>query len=288
MGCFALILVLAFVLWLFSIDSALGWIGVVGLVVAGIVLAVKDQQKKDEEITSRKYGINDILERLKQEESIVLSQKYFSDSMESGIGIDEENKKVVLLYNQDGVSEGKVFSYRDILKSEVIEDDVSVTNTSRTSQIGGAILGGLLAGGVGAIIGGLSGSTNSSKEVFKIDLRITANDTQKPVYTINFLTADILDFNGKPFPIKKDDQKYKLSAEKVNHWYALISVLIKQADEEDRVKVVESSNNTTTIIQENLSNISVADELQKLHELLKQNIITQEEFDKQKLKILSL
>jgi hypothetical protein len=64
-----------------------------------------------------------------------------------------------------------------------------------------------------------------------------------------------------------------------NHWFSLISVLIKQADEKDNApnEAVKSGNDQR----------NVADELLKLSELMKQGIITGDEFEKQKRKLLS-
>lgn len=113
------------------------------------------------------------------------------------------------------------------------ENGVSVTETSRSSQIGGAILAGIVAGGVGAIIGGLSGKTTTT-EIKNFELRIIFNNTENPVFIINF-------------------QHY---FEQANHWYSLITVLIKQADKEDEFKSRKEASSS-----------SVVDELQKLAEL---------------------
>ena len=75
------------------------------------------------------------------------------------ICVDEIKKKVAFI---DG-EKYRIYNYRDILSSEVLIDGNEVVKTSRTSQIGGALVGGILAGGVGAIIGGLS--AEQTKEV---------------------------------------------------------------------------------------------------------------------------
>jgi hypothetical protein len=75
----------------------------------------------------------------------------------------------------------KIFSYRDILESEVLEDGHSVTKTSRSSQLAGTLVGGLLLGGVGAIIGGLSGKKTTHKKVTRIELKVVVNDTSHPI-----------------------------------------------------------------------------------------------------------
>ncbi|WP_232540548.1 hypothetical protein [Lysinibacillus fusiformis] len=48
--------------------------------------------------------------------------------------------------------------FKDVLSIEIVEEDVSITRSSRRSQLGGALVVDLLAGGVGAIIGGNTGA----------------------------------------------------------------------------------------------------------------------------------
>lgn len=49
-------------------------------------------------------------------------------------------------------------------------------NLRNVRQIGGVVVGGLLLGGVGAIIGGLSGKTETSGKISRIDLRLIVNE----------------------------------------------------------------------------------------------------------------
>lgn len=162
-----------------------------------------------------------------------------------------------------------MLSYRDILSSEISEDSVTVTKTARSSQLGGALIGGLALGGTGAIIGGLSGKITSSNKVSKINVSITVNRTRNPLRNISFMNVEC----------EKDKFIYKNAMKQAQHWHALMVVLIKQADSEDTEKVEEAPKS--------LSDRSVADELAKLGELRKQGLLTNEEFLSQKAKLLS-
>ena len=84
-----------------------------------------------------------------------------------------------------------VISYRDILSSEVFEDGETITKTARSSQLGGTLVGSLVLGGVGTIIGGLSGKKTSSNKVNRIDLRVTVNRTETPLHDINFMNVEV-------------------------------------------------------------------------------------------------
>lgn len=85
------------------------------------------------------------------------SQKVMDNDGNSGIAVDEGRKKVCLIKQSMGNIDLDVLTYRDILSSEIFENGVTITKTARGNQLGGALIGGLALGGVGAIIGGLSG-----------------------------------------------------------------------------------------------------------------------------------
>lgn len=167
----------------------------------------------------------------------------------------------------------KPITYRDVLTSEIFVDGETITKTARGSQLGGALIGGLALGGVGAIIGGLSGKTKSSEKVKRVDLRITVNDTKSPLHDLNFM-----DIEGK-----KDGIVYKSAMEQARHWHGLIAVLIKTADNEDeRQERIEPSSNVESSTQ-----TSLADELSKLSDLRDKGVLSDEEFSTQKQRLLS-
>lgn len=276
MGCAIVGFILFFILLIFSVSPVFGTILLIILISVAIYIAFLDGQKQQKEIEDKTSKLKELKDNLSD---FLITEEYKSYDLESSILLDEERKKMCIISLKDSNSD--IFTYQDILESEIIEDGITVTKTSRSSQLGGALLGGVLAGGVGAIIGGLSGSTTSTNEVNSIDLKIIVNDTKTPIHIINFLNADVIDFNGKPFPVKKSDDKYKNAIEKANYWQSLISVLIKKADKEDKEKEKE------TISVNNKNNNSVADEIKKLNELVKEGIISEEEFNNQKNKLLT-
>ncbi len=93
-----------------------------------------------------------------------------------------------------------IYPFKDILETRIVENDTTITKTSRTSQIGGAVLGGLLVGNVGAVIGGLSGSKTSENMVDKLELIIIVNSFNNPVIKIPFL--------NEITPVDRNDQYY--------------------------------------------------------------------------------
>ncbi|MEK3716234.1 SHOCT domain-containing protein [Paenibacillus sp. FSL R7-0333] len=212
------------------------------------------------------------------------SKYHISEDKKFLVAIDETSKKVCFIDNNYGIAQ-KVYSYRDLIKSEITEDGESVTTTSRTSQLGGVLLGGMIAGGTGAAVGALSASKSTKSEIKAITLKITVNDTKNPVYYIKFLFVIEA--------VRKNTPKYQNAIKEANHWHGLISVLIRRADAElqdTKQKELVSALAPNSIKEEaSVSTVSasVADELVKLGELMKQGLITSEEFSEMKKKLLS-
>lgn len=99
-----------------------------------------------------------------------------------------------------------------------------------------------------------------------MDLKIIVSDTKTPIYKVNF-------FTGK---IKKDSILYKTNYPDLEHWHGVLAVIIKGN---------EVNNKQLNVIAPTL--LSAADEIKKLKTLMDEGIITQEEFQTQKIKYLS-
>ncbi|MED4265955.1 SHOCT domain-containing protein [Priestia megaterium] len=232
--------------------------------------------------------IDKIETRFMQVEDFETDRYYISEDYNSLIGIDEQNQKICFLENvgnridkfrgtyKDYKYDSKIYEFKDLLEAEILQDGEMITKTSRGSQIGGALIGGVLAGGVGAIIGGLSGSTTSDSEFNKIALKVLMNDTQNPVKLIYFLD----EIAG----VKKYEDKYKKANSDSMDWHGLLRVIIQKVDKEDRIQSEECREPTTA----QPGNLSVADELKKLSDLHKEGILSEEEFNEHKKKILSV
>lgn len=196
------------------------------------------------------------------------TQKFMGNNGSTGIAIDENRKKVCLVKLQSGEAEVDVCSYRDIISCELFEDGNTISSISRASQIGGALVGGIALGGVGAIIGGLSGKTTSTQKPKRVDLRITINRTDSPIHDINFMDVEA----------SKDGIIYTVAMQQARHWHGVISVIIRRADKED-------SANRSMVAPS--SSISVTDEIRKLAQLRDEGLISEEELAVRKAKFLA-
>lgn len=185
----------------------------------------------------------------------------------NGIAIDEGRSKVCLFKYIGGRLSHRLFDYRDILSSEISEDGHTVITTARSSQVGGVLVGGALLGGVGAVIGGLSGKKVESGTINSIILRLVVNDSDNPTHDISFLATES----------KRDEIIYKASADYARQWQARLDVLINRAEKAD-------SLSHPTLPKEARS---LSDELRALADLKDSGILTDAEFTAQKSKLLS-
>ena len=145
-----------------------------------------------------------------------------------------------------------------LLGSEVIQDGKTVTTTSRGSQVIGAAAGGLVLGGVGAIIGGLSGKTESFDQLTGVHLRLLLENNEYPLHQINMHQGGY-----------KTEPAVQLLAE-ANVWNSHLKSLMGNA--------AENSSNASTD--------SLSRELESLSRLYESGQLSEREFEKAKSKIL--
>jgi hypothetical protein len=196
------------------------------------------------------------------------TQSFIAFDSCSSIAIDEGNRRLCLLKLTGNDMDCRVLNYADVLSSEVFEDGVTVTRTSRNSNIGSESIGGF--GGASAAVGQASGRTFSTAKVKRMDLRLMIDDTKSPVHDINFWDK----------PIRNNSALYRQMSGKILHWHGLMAVALHQADKETteppRVEPPRAP-----------PHFFVADELYKLVQLRDSGVLTPPEFEQQKRRLLS-
>lgn len=111
-----------------------------------------------------------------------------------------------------------VFEANDILQVELVEDGETVSSASAGSAVARAVVGGILTGGIGMIIGGVTGKRNQRSSVRALDLKCLVNDAGRATRTISFLPTKEV--------VTRGDMAYKAAAEDAEKWYGSVSVLI--------------------------------------------------------------
>jgi hypothetical protein len=80
----------------------------------------------------------------------------------------------------------KTYRFSQIAEVTVLRDGSTISNTNRGSQLAGMAVGGLALGGLGALIGGVSGSTRTSETIKSLKIRIRVDDRDQPLHQVTF------------------------------------------------------------------------------------------------------
>lgn len=192
------------------------------------------------------------------------SDAFVSTFNRHGVAIESDTRRVLLSTK----STTKLLQPTDIIEVELLEDNTSLLKTNRVSQVGGVVVGGLLLGGVGAVVGGLSGSKRTTARVSKLTLRITTNDFETPNH-------DIVFFEWLDKGIERGSPIYQPRLKEAKLWHGRLTQVLRAGEDDRRQATVPVA--TTA---------SVADELEKLAGLRTRGLITDEEFAHQKNRLL--
>lgn len=114
---------------------------------------------------------------------------YSIDLNENILLIDGNTQQLCIAYNEastNGEYRYYIYPANRILTSAVISDNEEVTSASTSSTVGRAIVGGLIFGGAGAIVGGLSTKKVEKKLTSSLELKIIVDDSEKPGHRISF------------------------------------------------------------------------------------------------------
>ena len=191
---------------------------------------------------------------------------FVSSNDHSFIGVDFTAQTVILGKGDHETS----YDFKRIAKVELVENGATLTQTNRGSQLLGAAVGGLALGGVGAIVGGLSGSSRSSDRIKHLFIRIVVDDTANPLHQVTFLDcrASKKGWDSNGFLAKS-------AIETANRFHALLINSMRRASEAaPQVERSEAPPNPT-------------DALERLWALHTAGAISRDEYDRQKASVIS-
>lgn len=148
---------------------------------------------------------------------------------------------------------------------ELRAQETSITKAARGSQIIGVAVGGALLGGVGAVIGGLSGKQIAASEVKSLKLHLKFDDFENPSNSVLVWSKGI----GATQPPLPMEHNRRIAQELIEKLDVLINDGAKKQVEPPAV-----------------SKASTANELEKLHQLFEKGVIDELEFKNLKAKVL--
>lgn len=190
--------------------------------------------------------------------------------------IDQNRQEIfiVTINSKTKQTSTHIVKFADIISVELIEDSSVLFSKSTTRTIGGSLIGGAIAGSAGAVIGGLSGDTKVKKMVSVISVKMRVRNQATPSITIYCC-------NGEPVEItdSMNEYFYKPTIEEAERIVDHISVIIDMMDREYQHQENMAISKPETK--------SIADELEKICLLKEKGLLSEEEFQKQKERLLS-
>jgi hypothetical protein len=190
-GCFALILALFLLIVCVGFAVAAGFTGgsafFIGLLLLGVLIAWAVWQNQFEEEAKQKL-------RQKTKEQIAdsnfnASHSYVTSSGMAFIAVDEERMlvKVGGFENASKAIKSEVFSIRDILGVQVMENGHGVLGSDLANSLGLATAGGIVFGGTGAIVGAIAGQ--SAKRISDVSVVLAIDNVKVPYVKVNFIES---------------------------------------------------------------------------------------------------
>lgn len=229
------------------------------IVLIGIgMFYILNAMEMDDQIT--KNNSNEVDKKLKDKD--FKTSKIFSiHGNEQQFRVDLEHKQIAIcsIFPYQKID---IINFSDIIECQIIED----SNTVMKGGVGRAVVGGALAGGVGAIVGA---NTRASKNVINIlQIRIITKKISNSLYTIDLIKTEI----------EKNSMEYRNAMNFANNVYAILTSIITNND-----KVSNNLGGKKTMEQNN----NFIEQLERLSKLRNDGMITEKEFEESKQKILN-
>ena len=204
----------------------------------------------------------EILEEIEKERQANLDITNFVGTRGVGklIKFDDNAKKI--LFPKTLLTKARIYDYSELLGYEILEDG----NTITKGGLGSAVVGGALFGGIGAVVGGLTGGKKSKEVVKSLKVKIVLDNKVVPAEYIELLKTEF----------KKDGFVYRAAKQEAEDIIAILTS-ISAENEKNQINNSNTQNTNDPII-----------EVKRYKELLDNGIITQEEFDKKKKELLNL
>ena len=146
---------------------------------------------------------------------------YISKISLTGIAIDRGRRELLLV--DDGSLRRSPLS--SIVGCEILEDGIQVAYADTGSQFAWMAAGGIAAGALGALVGGLLAPASSANNVKKVVLRFVTDHFDKPIHDIV-----LLDRSWSKKGVKRDDVIYKEALEAAELWHHRVVTMMLAGD----------------------------------------------------------
>lgn len=166
-----------------------------------------------------------------------------------------------------------VFRYDNLIEYDLSEDGETISK----GGVGRAVAGGLLFGGVGAVVGGVTGH-KASGMCNSMRLRITLRKAHTDTTYINFIVT----------ATKVNSIIYRGAKYNAQECVSALAVIADQNRADQQETAVQQAIAAQQHAAAQTSPVSVADEIMKFKKLLDAGVITQAEFDEQKKQLLGM
>lgn len=243
------------------------------LVLALIIIAgVAQANSKKKEVSERKERLNKVqssVDDFKPSVTVTGIDNLYRFS------VDNDSQRVLLIRN--GMK--TIIPFDKIMSVSIDEDNTQIMSKSSLRTVGGTLIGGALAGGAGAIVGGLSGNSTMKKKISKVQVVLKLRDLNNPSISIDCFNARTMTIEGKN-EVKNSGMNgeiYSRGLKDAQKIADLIGVIIDQVDQVQK---------TAQPSQKPQSSSDTIANLERLASLKEKGIITEAEFQMQKQQII--
>lgn len=141
----------------------------------------------------------------------------------TALAVDDDQKLVCFAVCAGGSIGHRLIPYASIMSVEVEEDGTVISSASRGSQLAGAAVGGLLLGGVGAVVGAMTGARKEKRQINRVDFKVTIEDVANPIFRVTL----------QNLPSPSDGSVYKMTCLQTSEWQGRLEAVMRQASRVD-------------------------------------------------------
>ena len=248
-------------------DGFWTFVVIAGFIALFIFSINAEKQKKEEAAKLHQHRSKNLVDR-----GIKATYKFTTDE---GFMLAQNNDGETWLY-APGQRVGRVLNYSTLLSAEVVVDGLSITHAHRGRQIGAAMVGGMLAGGIGAVIGGLGAKAKTKEFGSRIALRLTTVGGPSSIVEIQFL-----EIPGKGVQTKSG--MYVRAYQQALEWCARMEVAMRVQPAANEPATTATAPAANGAVPQTLDSAS---QFEKWVALKEAGHITAEEFEQQKKRLL--